>query len=225
MSSNCLACTDPINACPVCPSGQSCVQTGRSCSACPKRICQDTGSSGSTKGGGGGGTSTAATAGGAVGGVVGVALVLAALYFFWWRPRGLAASRKRYSKHLVNRQSKVADSKRKSQLSPGGTTDAVAKRSSVHLHMDAAGGEGAVNRRNTSPGAAREGGALTPGRTSEVRTCLRHGGFQGAPADRVRDPRRTTTRLATRTARRLATLTTPTRSTRPSSRSARRTPT
>ncbi|TNY24748.1 hypothetical protein DMC30DRAFT_4596 [Rhodotorula diobovata] len=167
MSSNCLACTDPINACPVCPSGQSCVQTGRSCSACPKRICQDTGSSGSTKGGGGGGTSTAATAGGAVGGVVGVALVLAALYFFWWRPRGLAASRKRYSKHLVNRQSKVADSKRKSQLSPGGTTDAVAKRSSVHLHMDAAGGEGAVNRRNTSPGAAREGGALTPGRTSE----------------------------------------------------------
>lgn len=164
MSSNCLACTDPINACPTCPAGQSCVQTSRLCSACPKRICQDTGSS-STKGGGGG-PSTGATAGGAVGGVVGVAVILAAVYFFWWRPRGLAASRKRYSKHLSHRQSKLAD-KRKSQLSPG-ETDAVTKRSSVHLHIDTAGADG-VNRRNTSPGAAREGGALTPGRTSEVR--------------------------------------------------------
>ncbi|GAA5910590.1 hypothetical protein JCM8208_007441 [Rhodotorula glutinis] len=162
MSSNCLACTDPINACPTCPAGQSCIQTGRTCSACPKRICQDTGSS-STKGGGGG-TSTGATAGGAVGGVVGVAVLLAAVYFFWWRPRGLAASRKRYSKHLSHRQSKLAD-KRKSQLAPG-ETDVATKRSSVHLHIDTAGGDG-VNRRNTSPGAAREGGALTPGRTSE----------------------------------------------------------
>ncbi|GAA5921796.1 hypothetical protein JCM3775_001823 [Rhodotorula graminis] len=162
MSSNCLACTDPINACPTCPAGQSCVQTSRLCSACPKRICQDTGSS-STKGGGGG-PSTGATAGGAVGGVVGVAVVLAAVYFFWWRPRGLAASRKRYSKHLSHRQSKLAD-KRKSQLAPG-ETDVATKRSSVHLHIDTAGGDG-VNRRNTSPGAAREGGALTPGRTSE----------------------------------------------------------
>ncbi|BGP40427.1 hypothetical protein JCM10450v2_004410 [Rhodotorula kratochvilovae] len=164
MSSNCLACTDPVNDCPACPAGQSCIQTGRSCSACPKRICQDNGSSG--KSSGGGGSSTGATAGGAVGGVIGVAVILAAVYFFWWRPRGLAASRRKYSRHLSQRQSKLAEKRKSQQLAPG-TTDTVTKRTSVHLHMDAAGGD-AVNRRNTSPGGmAREGGALVTGRTSE----------------------------------------------------------
>ncbi|GAA5915043.1 hypothetical protein JCM6882_006765 [Rhodosporidiobolus microsporus] len=153
MSSSCLSCSDPIAPC-ACSAGQQCVQTGRSCNACAKNVCIDDGSSKSS--GGGGGSSTGATAGGAVGGVIGVAVILVALYFFWWKPRGLAASQRRYSKHLSHRQSRLQE-KRKTQLNAaagagGADANGVSKRSSVHLHVGEPGQE-AVNRRNTSPGA------------------------------------------------------------------------
>ncbi|BGP16534.1 hypothetical protein JCM10213_001128 [Rhodosporidiobolus nylandii] len=166
--SSCLSCSDPIPAC-ACSKGQTCVQTARSCNACAKNVCVDDRSSSKS---GGGGSSTGATAGGAVGGVLGVAAILAALYFFWWKPKGLAASRRRYSKHLSHRQSRI-DEKRKTQLQGagaggGGADNAVSKRSSVHLHLGEAGAEGTVNRRNTSPGGRVDPatGALTS-RTSE----------------------------------------------------------
>ncbi|BGP02315.1 Proteophosphoglycan ppg4 [Rhodotorula toruloides ATCC 204091] len=165
MSSSCLSCSDSISPCPVCPGGQVCIQTGRSCTVCPKNICVDDGSKGNS---GSGGPSAGATAGGAVGGVLGVAAILAAVYFFWWRPRGLAASRKRYSQHLAKRQSKLSEKRKTGQYTDAddgaGQTDRATKRTSVHLNIDA-GAEGAVNRRTTSP--LREGGALISGRTSE----------------------------------------------------------
>ncbi|GAA5887206.1 hypothetical protein JCM5296_004562 [Sporobolomyces johnsonii] len=169
MSSSCLTCSDPIAPCPSCPSGQMCVQTGRSCSACPQNSCVDDGSSSSKSGGG---SSTGVTAGGAVGGVLGVAAIIAAIYFFWWRPRGLAASRRRYSKHLSHRQSKLAE-KRKTQLAgaPGAAGGAagengVTKRTSVHLRMDPVG-DGAVNRRASSPGRREDEASALTSRTSE----------------------------------------------------------
>ncbi|GAA5918923.1 hypothetical protein JCM1841_006685 [Sporobolomyces salmonicolor] len=169
MSSSCLTCSDPIAPCPSCPSGQICVQTGRSCSACPQNVCVDDTSSSSKSGGG---SSTGVTAGGAVGGVLGVAAIIAAIYFFWWRPRGLAASRRRYSKHLSHRQSRLAE-KRKTQLAgapppAGGAADenGVTRRTSVHLRMDAAG-EGPVNRRANSPGRREDEASALTSRTSE----------------------------------------------------------
>ncbi|GAA5839292.1 hypothetical protein JCM11251_006028 [Rhodosporidiobolus azoricus] len=169
MSSSCLSCSDPIAPC-ACSVGQQCVKQERSCNACAKYVCMDDGSSKS--GGGGGGSSTGATAGGAVGGVLGVAAILVALYFFWWKPRGLAASQRRYSKHLSHRQSRVNE-KRKTQLDAaggaGGDANGVSKRSSVHLHVGEPGQE-AVNRRNTSPGTGARTGEATGAlvnRTSE----------------------------------------------------------
>ncbi|GAA6028368.1 hypothetical protein JCM8097_006997 [Rhodosporidiobolus ruineniae] len=161
--SSCLTCTDPINACPTCPKGQTCIQTARSCTACAKNVCIDDGSSKSS--GGGGGSSTGATAGGAVGGVLGVAAILALVYFFWWKPRGLAASRRRYSKHLSHRQSRQNE-KRRTQLGGDG---AVSKRTSVHLHVGEASPDGARNRHDPSGAGGRDPatGALTAGRTSE----------------------------------------------------------
>ncbi|GAA6059044.1 hypothetical protein JCM10212_001269 [Sporobolomyces blumeae] len=168
--SNCLPCEDPIAPCKGCTKDQQCIQTGRSCTQCPRNICVD--NSGSSKGAG---PSAGVTAGATVGGVLGVAAILAAVYFFWWRPRGLAASRKRYSKHLAHRQSKIAE-KRKTQLGPngGGTANGalgndaadVAKRTSVHLRMDGTvDGAGAINRRSGIPEAVDE---TTPmSRTSE----------------------------------------------------------
>ncbi|GAA5854227.1 hypothetical protein JCM8547_001741 [Rhodosporidiobolus lusitaniae] len=167
MSSSCLQCTDPVAPC-ACSFGQTCVKQERSCTQCPKYVCIDDGSS--SKSSGGSSSSTGATAGGAVGGVLGVAAVLAALYFFWWKPKGLAASRRRYSKHLSHRQSRL-DQKRKSQAGGAGGAageNGVSKRSSVHLHVGEVTPENQVNRRNTSPGATRDAatGALTS-RTSE----------------------------------------------------------
>ncbi|GAA5975777.1 hypothetical protein JCM11641_005870 [Rhodosporidiobolus odoratus] len=166
--SNCLTCSDPIAPC-ACSPGQSCIQSARSCNACAKNICIDDTSSSKS---GGGGSNTGATAGGAVGGVLGVAAVLAAVYFLWWKPKGLAASQRRYSKHMSHRQSRLNE-KRKTQLNAaaGGAQgdNRVSKRSSVHLHVGDASPEGGATRRNTSPVAARTDpvtGALTS-RTSE----------------------------------------------------------
>ncbi|GJN90789.1 hypothetical protein Rhopal_003803-T1 [Rhodotorula paludigena] len=165
MSSN--LCDDTSVSCPTCDSGQHCEIRQNQNNGCRRYVCVDSDTASKSSGGG---TNVGATAGGAVGGVLGVAVVLTALYFFWWKPRGLAASRKRYSRHLSQRQSRIADKRRTQQLGPDGAAagaagenDAVTKRSSVHLHMD--GGGEAVNRRNTSPGNGH--GALVTGRTSD----------------------------------------------------------
>ncbi|GAA6021261.1 hypothetical protein JCM11491_001530 [Sporobolomyces phaffii] len=143
MSSNCLACTDPIAPCQGCKSTQQCIQVQRSCTQCPRNICVDPSSRNSSKSAG---PSTGTTAGAAVGGVVGVAVVILAVWWFWWRPKGLEQSRKRYSKHLMNRQSRLgAADKRKTGVPAGADGDVATKRTSVHLRMDA----GAHNRRST----------------------------------------------------------------------------
>lgn len=87
-----------------------------------------------------------------MGGVVGVAVIIAVVWWFWWRPKGLEQSRKRYSKHLANRQSKVAEKRKTGQGldaaangAGGGQGDVAMKRSSVHLRMT---DEGTHNRRS-----------------------------------------------------------------------------
>ncbi|SCZ92037.1 BZ3501_MvSof-1269-A2-R1_Chr2-1g04222 [Microbotryum saponariae] len=127
--SNCLACTDPIPKCQ-CPAGVACFQSQRNCTTCPRNICASSSSpSGSS------GQNLGSTIGGAVGGVAGIIVALGLLYFLWWKPRGLEASRRRYSKHITNRQSKTppppATSERRSA-----NADAIAKRTSIHLRMD-----------------------------------------------------------------------------------------
>ncbi|GAA5863280.1 hypothetical protein JCM3774_000840 [Rhodotorula dairenensis] len=176
MSSGCISCPDPIGPCPACPSGQVCQQISQSCQTCPKRVCVPDASDSSQSSAGG--PSTGATVGGALGGVLGVAAVLAALYFFWWRPRGLAASRNRYSQHLAAKRNsaRTTGEKRDSAAGPaapaGGAgdreTDRATKRTSVHLNLGAPPDGSRISRRNTSPAHhAREGGALVSGRTSE----------------------------------------------------------
>lgn len=121
-----LPCTDPIPPCPVCPNGQSCIQTGRSDTQCAQNICIANASGQPAPNAPIGGT-----IGGALGGVLGIVAALALAYHFWWKPRGLAASRQRYSRHLSSRQSRL----------PSGLDKKIAegtqqKRTSVHLRMD-----------------------------------------------------------------------------------------
>lgn len=150
--SGCLTCLDPIPPCPAsCPAG-FCIQETQTCTSCAKRICV---APSSNKGG----SSTGATVGGAVGGILAVAVALLLAYFFWWKPKGLAASRRRYSKHLSARQSKLVspldipgDSNRRSL---GVTGNGAVRKSSVHLRMDGVPGEGGLSRRNGSPGGLR----------------------------------------------------------------------
>ncbi|KAI5480782.1 membrane anchor Opy2, N-terminal domain containing protein [Pseudohyphozyma bogoriensis] len=149
-SSSCLACTDPIAACN-CSAGYSCYQTARTCTQCAQNLCRLDSSSG-------GKSSLGGTIGGAVGGILGVAAALGLLYWFWWKPRGLAASRKRYSKHVSARQSKMmgGGASEKAVASPPlhAHDDGVAKRSSVHLRME--NGEGTLSHRPTTPGGSEE---------------------------------------------------------------------
>ncbi|GAA5926033.1 uncharacterized protein JCM15063_005190 [Sporobolomyces koalae] len=130
--SNCLPCSDPIAPCQGCTKSQVCYQAARSCTQCPRNICVDSSPSSSKNSG----PSTGTTAGAAVGGVVGVAVMIAAVWWFWWRPRGLEASRKRYSKHMLNRQSKLAEKRKTGSGLDGAATDVATKRTSVHLRMD-----------------------------------------------------------------------------------------
>ena len=146
MSSGCLACTDPIAACPTCPSGQSCVLLYRSCDKCSENVCRAKSSSTS-----GGGSSIGGTVGGALGGVLGIVCAVALVYWFWWKPRGLAASRRRYSKHVTARQSKMLSTEKKGPASPPANAAAgTVKRSSVHLRMD--GTDQHLTHRPTTPG-------------------------------------------------------------------------
>ncbi|GAA5910048.1 uncharacterized protein JCM6883_000537 [Sporobolomyces salmoneus] len=154
--SNCLPCTDPIPPCQGCTSSQQCLQIARTCTSCPRYICVDRTSSSSSKSSSSGGVSVGTTAGATVGGVVGIAVLIGLGWWFWWRPKGLEQSRKRYSKHLLNRQSKLggpgggAGEKRKTMNGAGGDNEGVAmKRTSVHLRMDDsnAGGGETRNRR------------------------------------------------------------------------------
>lgn len=157
--SGCLTCTDPIPDC-ACSPGQLCQTVARSCSQCSRNECYDADTSGSS---GGGGSSIGTSVGGALGGVAAIAAALGLVYWFWWKPRGLAASRKRYSKHLSHRASKM--------MPPGGLADkklgsppgnGVAKRSSVHLNIGAAG-DATLSRRAGSPSpGGRLGGESMP---------------------------------------------------------------
>ena len=114
--SNCLSCTAPIMPCN-CTATQSCLLTVRTCDTCNIAFCQEksipSSPASSTP------SSLGTTIGGALGGVLGILVVLALIYFFWWKPRGLAASRRRYSRHLESRQSK-----RMSMTAVGGNLDA-----------------------------------------------------------------------------------------------------
>ena len=98
-------------------------------------------------------STTASTVGGALGGVLGILVGIGLVYWFWWKPRGLAASRKRYSRHLSARQSKFMTGggagEKKLHLSASSPTspNGVSKRSSVHLRMENV--EESLNRRNT----------------------------------------------------------------------------
>ena len=95
-----------------------------------------------------------------MGGVLGVAVVIGLVWWFWWRPKGLQLSRKRYSKHLLNRQSKLGLGnleKRKSttvagrgEEDGGGGGGVATKRTSVHLRMENNGTSTDNNRRNTN---------------------------------------------------------------------------
>ncbi|GAA5964719.1 hypothetical protein JCM3765_004367 [Sporobolomyces pararoseus] len=154
--SNCLPCTDPISPCQGCKKTQECLQIARTCQQCPRNICVDSKSSSSSSSGGGG-TSTGVTAGATVGGVLGVAGLILIVWWFWWRPKGLQLSRKRYSKHLLNRQSKLMnlETKRKSTaLGGGGGEDGgvATKRTSVHLRMENNGSSNINNNRRSSNG-------------------------------------------------------------------------
>ncbi|KAM0753344.1 hypothetical protein T439DRAFT_379039 [Meredithblackwellia eburnea MCA 4105] len=148
---SCLACTDPIPACPACQQGQTCIQIGRSCNQCAQNVCQ--GSSSSNSGSSSSKSSIGSTVGGALGGVLGILAALALIYWFWWKPKGLAASRRRYSRHLSARQSArmmsngSAEKKSTAQAPASPTLNSPAngngpgsataiKRSSVHLRME-----------------------------------------------------------------------------------------
>ncbi|ORY81795.1 hypothetical protein BCR35DRAFT_85095 [Leucosporidium creatinivorum] len=156
MSSNsgCLSCTDPIPAC-ACSAGQLCQTVQRTCNQCSYNECYDSDTSSSS----GGGSSIGTSVGGALGGVAAIAAALALIYWFWWKPRGLAASRRRYSKHLSHRASKMmppgAAAGDKKVASPQGGTG-VAKRSSVHLNIGSAA-DATLLRRAGSPGPGGRG--------------------------------------------------------------------
>lgn len=112
-----------------------------------------------------------------MGGVVGVAVLILVVWWFWWRPKGLEVSRKRYSKHLANRQSKLQmmdhPTKRKTVdgAGMGGDGENVAKRSSVHLKMT---GDTTNNRRSQGNLVTAEGvdETVPVSRTSDVRYRL-----------------------------------------------------
>ncbi|KAM0791173.1 hypothetical protein ACM66B_005657 [Microbotryomycetes sp. NB124-2] len=181
--SGCVTCPTPDLATCSCEAGQPYYFRERTCTQCRQCICQTSSSSTSGNGSKGGGGSAGVTAGAAVGGVLAVAVALFLLYWFWWKPKGLAASRKRYSKHLSNRQSKLAmqlDAHDKKRLSAADalnnrarTDDAqtrgdgvASKRTSVHLSM-APSGDHRLSRR-PSPGPREGTLAATGGHSSRT---------------------------------------------------------
>ncbi|KAK4051087.1 hypothetical protein OIO90_004827 [Microbotryomycetes sp. JL221] len=178
--SGCVVCPTPDIATCNCAPGQPYDYVERTCTQCRQCICRSPSPSSVPSSSGGGGSSTGVTAGAAVGGVLGVAAALFLLYWFWWKPKGLAASRKRYSKHLSHRQSKLAtqlqahDKKRLSAADAlnresGGKkdSDAVAsKRTSVHLSMEPTGDQRLSRRMSPAP---RDGSlAATGGHSSRT---------------------------------------------------------
>lgn len=68
---------------------------------------------------------------------MGIIAAVGLLYWFWWKPRGLAASRQRYSRHITARQSRLPNGIEKSGIKKDDGT--VGKRTSVHLRMDGVG--------------------------------------------------------------------------------------
>lgn len=185
----CVSCPSPDIVTCSCARGEPYSYIERSCSQCRQCICgigdpsSDNGSSS-----GGGGSNVGVTAGGAIGGVLGIAAALFLLYWFWWKPKGLAASRKRYSRHLTQRQSKLThqlqanEKKRLSTAAPGTRDDVASKRTSVHLSMAPNNDSAHLSRRmNLTSGAfasdgttrslAATGGHSTHGSTMVSRSA------------------------------------------------------
>ena len=155
----CLACTDPLPPC-ACSAGQICQVVQRSCNQCSRNECIDSDPSGSS-----GGNNLGTSIGGALGGVAAIAAALGLVYWFWWKPRGLAASRKRYSKHLSHRASKMMPPTLPADKGPSSPPNAgVAKRSSVHLNIGQAG-ENRLSRRTGSPSRGEESMPTSVGAT------------------------------------------------------------
>lgn len=90
------------------------------------------------------------TIGGALGGVLGIVAGVGLIYWFWWKPRGLAAARQRYSRHLSLRQSRIPNGIEKSKKEEGGVAS---KRTSLHIRMDGGGNDNILSRRNSSMSA------------------------------------------------------------------------
>ena len=165
-SMSCLPCTEPVFC--ACTPSQACSYTLRTCETCVISVCTERQSTAVQ-------STTASTVGGALGGVLGILVGIGLVYWFWWKPRGLAASRKRYSRYLSARQSKYmsggGQGEKKLHLSASNPTspNGVSKRSSVHLRMENV--EESLNRRNTgvSPymddvgSTAATGNRTTPG--------------------------------------------------------------
>ncbi|KAL8278205.1 hypothetical protein RQP46_009378 [Phenoliferia psychrophenolica] len=155
-ASGCLSCPAQPPACPSCKTGTKCVTIAQGCQQCSQNVCRATDSSSTSSGG----PSVGATVGGALGGVLGILAALALIYWFWWKPRGLAASRRRYSKHVTARQSRMpstaTEKKGSTSPQPQGSSNAL-KRSSVHLRMDDP--DSHLTRRPTTPGGGDDSNA------------------------------------------------------------------
>lgn len=154
----------PCNSAPLCncTASQTCAATVRTCTECSVAFCQDKVALPAPP------STLGSTIGAALGGVLAIVAGIGLVYWFWWKPRGLAASRQRYSRHLSQRQSKLSmGGIEKRGL--GGAQGSVSKRSSVHLRMD--GGEESLNRRNTGVSPYLDDGGLSSAGATGDRTA------------------------------------------------------
>ena len=106
----------------------------RSGDTCAYNKCVDK-SSGSS-------SNLAGAIGGAVGGIGGVVVAVGVIYWFWWKPRGLAASRKRYSEYAAKRKSKAVSMEMDKKTEAVNPTDPVGHNRSTSVHLNIGTGAG-----------------------------------------------------------------------------------